>query len=359
MKSIFWPVYLVFAVVGSVLVWMLAPSFRSGVPEDLRTKWANGVASLSGIDLEGMEYARAEREREAREEELRAAAAAEAAARQPVRPRPRAMASRKVQQRPAEDSQAPAYPAQEVATYRPPRPQPQEEAPRDNYDPIPSTLGIMQTDYREAKWGIVNAITPYKALSDGEEAGNAGVGSVFVVEQRQPADGGGMEFIGNFRNRPHDEPVVIPAAKLYCFTGSYDSLTPRQRAALSSYYKLRAEAEKLKREISRESGSKSPYFAKAVEAKAKWDEMVKTVESLEASLRTDKKANASQIRDKLARMKGEMAVQQAKLKELSAKHKEWKEKNPSQVVDPDEDSRIKDLRARMQGFARMIPGLAF
>ena len=350
---IFWPVFLGVALVCAVVVWIAAPSMRTSVPEGLRASWANGIAAVNGVDLEQMESEQIER-MNAEIEAARAREAAAAATTKPsemqVRSRPKADVNRKSE--PVAQSQAPR--AQEAQpAYTPPAPAPVVE------DPIPSTRGILQTDYKDATWGIVNAVVPYRSLADGEEMGKAAVGAVFAVEQRQPADGGGVDFIGNFINKPIEEPVLISASKLYCFTGSYDSLTQRQKAALQAYYKKRAEAERLKREISLEIGSKSPHFAKAVEAKAKWDEMVKTAEKLEVALRTDKKANASQIREKLARMKGEMAVQQAKVKDLSAKHKAWKEKNSTQIGDPEDDPRLQKLRAEMQGFAKAVPDLAF
>ncbi len=354
---IFWPIFLGFALVSVVVMWVVAPSFRERVPEGMRSAWANGIATINGVDLEQMERQQAERRDAFIEAERAREAAAAAAAAKPaemsVRSRPRAVATRKTE--PAVASSAPAQKeprtvAQAPRTVEPPPPP---------SDPIPSTRGIMQTDYKEATWGIVNAIAPYKSLADGEEMGKAAVGAVFVIEQRQPAEGGGVEFIGNFCNKPIEEPVVMAASKLYCFTGSYDSLTQRQKLALQTYYKKRAEAERPKREITKEVGSRSPFFAKAVEAKEKWDEMVKKAEALEVALRTDKKANASRIRDQLARMKGEMAVQQAKLKDLSSKHKEWKAKNASQIGDPEDDPRIQKLRAEMQSVASAIPGLAF
>ncbi len=352
---IFWPIFLGVSLVSVVVMWIVAPSFRSHVPEGMRASWANGIATINGVDLEQMERQQAERkDAYAEAERARASAAAEATAKpseMSVRRRPKAEATRRV----ATAVASRTLPAQEeprtVATPPP--------AVEQSSDPIPSTRGIMQTDYKEAAWGIVNAIAPYMSLADGEEMGKAAVGAVFVIEQRQPASGGGVEFIGNFCNKPIEEPVVISASKLYCFTGSYDSLTPRQKLALQSYYRKRAEAERLKREITKEIGAKSPFFAKAVDAKEKWDAMVKKAEALEVALRTDKNANASRIRDQLARMKGEMAVQQAKLKDLSSKHKEWKEKNSSQIGDPEDDPRLQKLRAEMQSFASAIPGLAF
>ena len=346
---IFWPVFLGLSLVSIVVMWIAAPSMRSQVPESLRSSWANGIATINGVDLEQIERQQVGR----RSAEVESAPMAPVAP--PVQPseisarsRPKAVARRVVAPSPAPAGQEPEQPA--VAQTRTVMADP---------DPIPSTRGIMQTDYREAKWGIVNAIAPYKSLADGEEMGKAAVGAVFVIEQRQPAPGGGVEFIGNFCNKPIEEPVVMSASRLYCFTGSYDSLTQRQKVALQNYYRKRGEAERLKREITKEIGSKSPFFAKAVEAKEKWDEMVRKTESLEVALRTDKNANAGKIRDRLARMKGEMAVQQAKLKDLSDKHRAWKEKNAPNMPDPEDDPRIQQLRSEMQSFASAIPGLAF
>ena len=347
---IFWPVFLAVALLSIVAMWFVAPAFRTSVPEGLRSNWANGWATLKGMDIDNPVRVQDGNDGDESTAEV---AVAEPQPQPSASPSPRAVPAR----RPESTASRPSASAEQEA--QTPVAQTAAQDDPEPYDPIPSTLGIMQTDYRDATWGIVNAVTPYKSLADGEVLGNAGVGTVFLVEQRQPAGGGGAEFVGNFRNHRLDEPVVISAANIYCFKGSYDSLNARQKAALTSYYKARAEAERIKRDILKESGSKSPYFAKAVAAKAKWDEMVKTTEELEVALRTDKHANASQIRDKLARMKGEMAVLKSRVKDLSDRHKAWKEKNAPNMPDPEDDPRVQKLREEMQKYAKPIPGLAF
>lgn len=361
---LFWPIYLVIALVSVLAVWFIAPSFRESVPENLRSDWAHYAAKIKGEDLEGMERQYDERMEADRIARMAAEAASAAASSpkpsartSPAAPRTVVPAARRSVVR--RDPAAPDDDSGEEEVSVPSSSGSGGSSDQESYNPPPATRGILHADFKDAEWGIVNAVTPYKSLADGGELGNAGIGAVFVIEQRQPAEGGGMEFVGNFCNQPVEEPVVIPASRLFCFTGSYESLTSRQKAALTAYYKKRAESERIKRDIARENGARSPFFANAVDAKAKWDEMVNTAKSLEVALRTDAKANASQIRDKLARMKGEMAVQQAKVKELSAKHKEWKEKNAPQMTDPEDDPRVRKLRDEMQELAQTIPGLAF
>ena len=57
---IFWPVYLLVALAGVVLTWIMAPSFRDSVPEEMRASWSSGVASLKGVDIDGLERAKAD-----------------------------------------------------------------------------------------------------------------------------------------------------------------------------------------------------------------------------------------------------------------------------------------------------------
>ena len=225
-------------------------------------------------------------------------------------------------------------------------------------DELPALLGIEQTGLRETKWGIVNAVTPYRDAATGAVAGKTGVGSVFVVEKFQKAEVRGYDYVGHFRSRPAEGPFLISAARVYGLSGSFDKLSPHQQKVFAAYYRVRAACEKLRQDFNRRNGEKSPYYQDAVEAKTKFDEMAAEVERLEGQLMGSATADASAIREKLSRMKGEVSVQRGRLKELSDKHKERKEKHAGAMLNPDADPRIKAMREEMNDYRQIIPGLA-
>ena len=332
----FGPVYLITASLGLVLVWYGAPRFRDRVRPDLRDKWARLAAVVKGVDQALLDAPLAP-------DDVTAAARAMPEGEEDAAPGGSDWDSVSVV---VEDEAAEPAPAG-------------GSAGEAQNDPLPSSRGIRQADWRDAAWGVVNDAAPYRAIADGEVLGKAAAGSVFIISQRQRGTDGTMEFVGNFRSRPATEPVIIAAARLCAFTGSFDDLSRGQRSALSSYYSLRGQAEQIRRDIVRANGEKSPHFAQAVAAKRQWDEMSARVERLSVQLRTDEAADAAAIRDELAELKNKMAVLKGKVVDFSSRHKAWKAEHAAQLADPEADPQYRQLQSRMTALAKTVPGLAF
>ena len=168
----------------------------------------------------------------------------------------------------------------------------------------------------------------------------------------------GYDYVVRFRSRPKEGPYLVQASKLHGLTGSFESLSEHQKKVFAAYYRLRAECEKIRLDINRKNGELSPYYKDAVEAQKKFDAQVEEVHKLEGKLVNSSAGGADKIRERLAQMKGEMSVQRTKLADLSAKHRDWKKANASKMADPENDPKYKAIRAEMDDYAKIIPGLA-
>ena len=224
-------------------------------------------------------------------------------------------------------------------------------------DEMPALRGILQAGLRDAKWGIVCEVTSYRSADTGKVVGKTGVGSVFVVEKFQ-AGGRGYDYVGRFRNRPTEGPFLIPAKCLIGLTGSFELLSPHQQQAYAAYYRLRAERERIKAEVNRRNGEKSPYYKDAVAAKAKYDELKEETLKLEGRLRSASETDAAGVRERLARLKGEVSVQDARVRELSGRHRAWKDAHPAGQADVEKDPKYAEIGAEMNDYAQIVPGLA-
>ena len=235
-----------------------------------------------------------------------------------------------------------------------------DDAPSRKLEPadeLPAIKGISQAGLRDSKWGFACAVAEYREASTGKPAGKVGVGSLFLVEKSQKADRG-YDFVVRFRSRPKDGPYLVHASKIYGLTGSFELLSEHQQKVFAAYYRRRAECDKIRQDINKRNGEKSPYYKDAIEAQKKFDSQVEEVHKLEASLMNSPGPGADKIRERLSQMKGEMSVQRTKLAELSGKHRDWKKSHASLLEDPEKDPKYKALREEMEDYAKIIPGLA-
>ena len=224
-------------------------------------------------------------------------------------------------------------------------------------DEMPAFKGIEQAGLKDAKWGFASTVTDYRDASTGKVAGKVGTGSVFLVEGRRKADRG-YDFVVRFRSRPGEGPFLVHASKLFAMTGSFESLSGHQKKVFAAYYKLRAECDRIRAETNKRNGEQSPYYKDAIDAQKKFDSQVEEVRRLEGQLMNSSGADADKIRERLTQMKGEMNVQRSKLAELSAKHRDLKKSHAAQLQDPENDPKYKAIRAEMDDYRKIIPGLA-
>lgn len=224
-------------------------------------------------------------------------------------------------------------------------------------DELPLVKGIQRAGLRDAKWGIVCGVTEYRDAATDKVVGKVGVGSVFLIEKYQKADRG-YDYVVRFRSRPKEGPFLVNASKLLGLTGSFESLSDHQQKVYAAYYRLRAECDKIRQDLNKKNGELSPYYQDAIAAQKKFDEQTAEVVKLEGRLMKAGEADADKVRERLSQLKGEMSVQRATLSELSAKHRDWKKSHASKLADPEKDPKYKALRAEMDDYAKIIPGLA-
>ncbi len=218
--------------------------------------------------------------------------------------------------------------------------------PGDDDDVLPSLKGVVQSDPRKATWGVINRITKVEGI-DGSPIGNVAGGRFFSIASREQTEAG-LVLVGNFIPKKFKYHVRIPAENVYCFTGSPDNLSARQRTCLRMYYQRRAEAEDYKAKLMRETGSKSPYFQKAADAVVAFRRKAAEVENGKF-MDEDSKRKATY---ELSRLRDEAV-------ELNRKHKEWKEANAGEQPDPSKDDVYLELLERCKQYAAPIAGMAY
>lgn len=344
--KIFWPVYLTVAAVGTAVVWVYAPQIRESLPEearDLMCRQADNFAKVWSRAFGG-------------KPSVAPVPVDEQPMVAPVQDQPQPVAPAVVE--------APARPVRSARPVPPPAATVQAakravaaanaagaggNAPAEEEEDMPSLRGVMQADPKDAAWGVVNQVARIRDLSDGSDAGTVEGGRILVISQRQRGESG-YELIGNFAVHQREEPVIMSATDLYCFTGDFNKLSTRQQIALTTYYKLRGEAEALKARLLKESGAKSPFFAQTVEANKQLKALAAKASELESKDRTD---------SQLAKLKNEQAVAHDKYVKLLEKHRAWKKEHASELSDPEKDPKYLELRTQMQGYAKAIPGMAY
>lgn len=342
--KIFWPVYLAAAAVGTAVVWVCAPRIRESLPEEARDLmcqqadnfarvWSRafgGKPSGAPVPAEGM-------------------VAPARGQPQPVAPAVMEVSARPVRSARPVSPPVAAIQAAKRAVAAVNAAGAGGNVPAEEEEDMPSLRGVMQADPKDAMWGVVNQVSHIRNLSDGTDAGTVDGGRILVIEQRQHGESG-YELIGNFAVHQREEPVIMSAADLYCFSGDFNKLSTRQQIALTTYYKLRGEAVALRARLLKESGARSPFFEQTVEANNKLKALAAQAAELESKDRTD---------SRLAKLKNEQAVAHDKYVKLLEKHRAWKKEHASELSDPEKDPKYLEIRAQMQGYAKAIPGLAY
>ena len=225
-------------------------------------------------------------------------------------------------------------------------------------DDLPIFRGIEATGMlREIKWCLATGVAEYRDASTGKPSGKVGAGSLFLVEGHRKADRG-YDLVVRFRSRPKEGPYLVHAGKVQGMTGSFESLSEHQKKVYAAYYRLRAQCDAIRQEVNRKNGELSPYYKDAIEAQKKFDAQTAEVVRLEGRLMNSTGDDDGKIRERLSQLKGEMSVQREKLKELSRKHADWKKSHASSLDDPEKDPKYSALKAEMEDYAKIIPGLA-
>lgn len=285
MGKTFWPVFVIVAALSTALTWTFAPTLGACLPDSARKGIIDAVRTCSGR------------------------------------------------------TPSPAVPAPTLV-------EPQPTAPSTtDLDELPSRKGIVQADPQSATWGVLYRNTLVSGL-DGELIGTVRGGRFFLIERRFTEDT--LQLVGNFTPRRLPRRAVIPAVNLYCFTGSPNDLSERQRKCLRMYYELLADAEDLKTKLLRETSEKSPYYKPAAEALRAFRAKAAEVEKLSNG---DMEANH--------KAKFELTQLRAKVQELNQKHKDWKSQHAAEVPDPEQDPEYQKIIRAAKSYAGPIGGMTY
>ncbi len=320
MKKCILPILIIAASLGAALAWKFCPAFRARLP----AARASVTSAIERVKSAGGEL-------RGRGSSLSTESVAPSAS-EPATPVVRELPSERPAAPMASKTTAPRAPASAAnATAA--------------EDELPSLLGVTQEDPMRAPWGVLWQVTEVETPS-GVSKGKVAGGRFFLVESRKRTSGGLM-LVGNFTPKKLDEPVCVPAASLRCFTGSPDLLSARQRECLRKFYELRAEAEEYKAKLMRENASRSPFFKAAGEAVKEFRARAKAIES--GSLDMDAKRKATY----------ELSSLRAKVQELNAKHKAWKEAHKKELPDPEKNPVYREMLSRGDQYVDPIDGMAF
>jgi len=240
---------------------------------------------------------------------------------------------------------APAAVARPVPTAVPEMVVSTPQDPAEKLDDLPSRKGIVQCDPEKATWGVLFRNTTAEGL-DGEMLGTVKGGRFFVIERRFTE--GGLKLVGNFTPRRLPRRVVLPAAHVYCFTGSPSDLSEHQRKCLRMYYELLAEAEVRKERILKAASDKSPYFKDAADALTAFRRKASEAEKLSSK---DTEANRKATY--------ELAQLRIKVQELNEKHKTWKAEHAAEFPTPETDEEYQKLLRAAKSYAGPIGGMTY
>lgn len=372
--KLFWPATAILAIGAGAAIYVYTPELRKYIPDDMAADWALYASKIKGVEFPQQTQTASDDSEVPREiadgPRIKYKVKRNPAKNKPVeKPVADAPAANEVPANPAsaataDGAQASGVPSQasvasaniaESNNVAQTAVAPQERAAntaRARLDAIPEEdesspgkKGIEPCIYRQAKWGVVNKIAPYRYASSKEIAGHAGPGSTFIIESATRKTATGF-----FPLKKSASKFEMDVEALNTFTGSYDSLSTRQKTALKEYFKLKGEAAKIKSNTERAFAMQCPFYANAVELTKKLKEMQSQTKELMQS--TDPGAPIA-----LERLKGERLQLETQIKELSAKYKAWKEQNSAKWPKVENSEPFKAMARDLEDLAAEIPGL--
>lgn len=316
-KSLGWPIFIVFAICFSALIWKYYPSVKNTLPNEAAKRVQSLISAFRGDSGSGQSS------QESDEEERKVIFVDQ---------------NGNVISNNIPSVQAPSNTASNIETA--------EKENDDKKERPAAAWGINRVGTLHAKWAVLQKTTPVIKLND-EVMGNAPAGSVFFIEKRIPT-ASGMLFEGHFNSKKMTKKVRIDASYVISFSGDYNKLSERQKEFLKKYYELNGKAEERKTQVLKENLAKSPYLAKAAAALKKYNAASKRLKELK-DMPEDFRRKATY---KLSHLKSE-------IQELNQKHKEWKEQHRSELNDYVNDPKYIEIIAEREKFHDEIPGLAY
>lgn len=267
-----------------------------------------------------------------------------AAARPPKTPERQKEAFGCVQALPEAVAQPPA-PIAEPCARHVPRPDPA--------CPPPESCGVQVADPDHATWCMLTHEAEIRHI-DGDVWKTLPGGTYFIVERRMRDREGRLVLSGyippkNLLVRP---PLLLPVEDVKAFSGSPESLSPRQLEALRRFYECAGEIERLRTALVRANGEKCPPLARAVAATRAFREKAAAFEKLPGGPQTLSDDERRTWTYELTRLR--TAAQEA-----NRAYRDWKAAHAGELKTLEEDSSYRRLLAEQRTCAVLVPGLAF
>ena len=252
-------------------------------------------------------------------------------------------------------------------------PVPEEEARPSRGVPVPASMPSSHTEPEitppalsgiypaglsgEAVWGVTPRTINYYSVS-GANLGTLSGGVLVLCEGEHKSSKGNMMTCRRFKDgQAEGEPFLLARRETLFLTGKPSSLTPAQLDALSRYYALEDSIGQLAQTILQEDAAKNPFVPAGRAALEAYRKNVSEAERLTAERDKAEGARRLAIADRLHSLKFEETRLHTALDAAQQKITAWKKQNPAATRDPEADSRVRELRARQEPLARLIPGL--
>ena len=227
-------------------------------------------------------------------------------------------------------------------------------APRpDPACPPPESCGVQVADPDHATWCMLTHEAEIRHI-DGDVWKTLPGGTYFIVERRMRDREGRLVLSGyippkNLLVRP---PLLLPVEDVKAFSGSPESLSPRQLEALRRFYECAGEIERLRTALVRANGEKCPHLARAVAATRAFREKAAAFEKLPGGPQT--------LSDDERRMwTYELTRLRTAAQETNRAYRDWKAAHAGELKTLEEDSSYLRLLAEQRTCAALVPGLAF
>ena len=219
--------------------------------------------------------------------------------------------------------------------------------------PPPESCGVQVADPDHATWCMLTHEAEIRHI-DGDVWKTLPGGTYFIVERRMRDRAGRLVLSGyippkNLLVRP---PLLLPVEDVKAFSGSPESLSPRQLEALRRFYECAGEIERLRTALVRANGEKCPPLARAVAATRAFREKAAAFEKLPGGPQTLSDDERRTWTYELTRLR--TAAQEA-----NRAYRDWKAAHAGELKTLEEDSSYRRLLAEQRTCAALVPGLAF
>lgn len=229
-----------------------------------------------------------------------------------------------------------------------------QSAPRPAAGDAPTESdGVRVVDPDHATWCMLTHDAEVRHI-DGDVWKTLPGGTYFIVERRMRDREGRLVLTGYIppKNLPVRPPLLLSVEDVTAFSGSPESLPPRQLEALRRFYECAGEIERLRTAFLRANGEKCPHLARAVAATRAFREKAAAFERIPGGPQTLSDDERRTWTYELTRLR--TAAQEA-----NRAYRDWKAAHAGELKTLEEVSSYRRLRAEQRACADLVPSLAF